>query len=85
MHTNVYNKLLSLYDKNIPLKSTKRNTNSRDVPWVTKGILNSRKTKINYIKNLSKIQMKEINQSIRHTETNSIKLKKKQQKILLQQ
>ena len=64
-----YNKLFSLYDKNIPLKSTKRNTNSRDVPWVTKGILKSRKTKNKLYKKFIK-NPNERNESIYKTYRN---------------
>ena len=42
-----YNKLFKLYDKNIPLTKTKNkgNSNSKKIPWVTKGILKSRRNK----------------------------------------
>ena len=72
-----YNKLFSLYDKNIPLKSTKRNTNSRDVPWVTKGILiKSRKTKNKLYKKFIK-NPNERNESIYKTYRNKFnKIKK---------
>ena len=42
-----YSKLFKLYEKNIPLIKTKnkRNIDNQKIPWVTKGILKSRKTK----------------------------------------
>lgn len=42
-----YNKLFKLYEKNIPLMKNKNKNNAinRKIPWVTKGILKSRKTK----------------------------------------
>ena len=46
-YDNFYNKLFKLYDKNMPpvkIKN-KRNNNSQKIPWITKGILKSRKTK----------------------------------------
>ena len=42
-----YSKSFKLYEKNIPLIKTKnkRNIDNQKIPWVTKGILKSRKTK----------------------------------------
>ena len=45
-YDNFYNKLFKLYDKNMPLVKikNKRKNNSQKIPWITKGILKSRKT-----------------------------------------
>ena len=70
-----YGKLFKLYEKNIPLIKTKNkgNIDNQKIPWVTKVFSNQGKPKINYIRNLSKIQTKEMNQFTRHTEINSTK------------
>ena len=61
-YDNFYNKLFKLYDKNMPLVKIKnKRKNSQKIPWITKGILKSKKLKISYIRNLSKIQLKVMN------------------------
>jgi len=47
-YDNFCNNLFKLYDKNMPLVKTKnkrKKNNSQKIPWITKGILKSRKTK----------------------------------------
>ena len=45
-YDNFYNKFFKLYDKNMPLVKikNKRKNNSQKIPWITKGILKSKKS-----------------------------------------
>ena len=44
-YNQFFNKLHDTYDKSIPLKKSKFGNLSRKIPWLTKGLLTSRKTK----------------------------------------
>ena len=73
-----YGKLFKLYEKNIPLIKTKNkgNIDNQKIPWVTKGILKSRKTKNKLYKKFIK-NPNERNESIYKTYRNKFnKIKK---------
>ena len=79
--------MFKLYEKNKPLLKTKNkgNIDSQKIPWVTKGILKSRKTKTKLYKKFIK-NPNERNESIYKTYRNKFnKIKKKKKKTLLQQ
>ena len=70
-YNNFYNKLFKLYEINIPLKKSKNKNNAANpkIPWVTKGILKSRKTKNKLYKKFIK-NPNEKNESIYKTYRN---------------
>ena len=70
-YNNFYNKLFKLYEINIPLKKSKNKNNATNqkIPWVTKGILKSRKTKNKLYKKFIK-NPNEKNESIYKTYRN---------------
>ena len=73
-----YGKLFTLYEKNIPLIKTKNkgNIDNQKIPWVTNGILKSRKTKNKLHKKFIK-NPNERNESIYKTYRNKFnKIKK---------
>jgi len=79
-----YSKMFKAYEKNIPLLKTKnkRNTDNKKIPWVTKGILKSRKTKNMLYKKFIK-NPNERNESIYKTYRNKFnKIKKAAKKCL---
>ena len=64
-----------LINRYVPLRrlSNKRSENGQRVPWITKGILTSRKTKNILYKKFMKNLHEKMSQFIKNTEINSTK------------